>query len=395
METIKEVRLGRTTELLRAADATNTDMQDECAFSVIYGDDYMCLDLIALSPDDANIWVTGLMALTSGIKIDDQPSGSMATLRERWLASVFSETDSENKGYISEKSTVRLIKSINPRILISRAKQRVKEVSTSCPNELLRGRIDKEQFIEIYKDIATRPEVYFLMVRYANKDYLSIKDLQIFLETEQGMDNVSKEVCAELIQTYEPSPEARDNKFMTVDGFTNFLLSSEGSIFDQSQKKVCHDMNHPFSHYFIAASNNTYLVEDQVKGPTSVDGYIAALKRNCRFIELDIWDPGEDYDVKEPVIYHGGTQTTKLPLSAALTTINELAFEKTSFPLFIRLEQHLSLEWQRYLVEALLTHFGDKLYLPFEDTVDWTLPENSPTPSEFMNKILLVVSALL
>lgn len=28
----------------------------------------MCLDLIALSPDDANIWVTGLMALTSGPK---------------------------------------------------------------------------------------------------------------------------------------------------------------------------------------------------------------------------------------------------------------------------------------------------------------------------------------
>lgn len=70
------------------------------------------------------------------------------------------------------------------------------------PNEALRGRIDRTQFIEIYKDVATRPEVcalhdrisftvylqvYFLMVRYANKDYLSCQDLQIFLETEQGV----------------------------------------------------------------------------------------------------------------------------------------------------------------------------------------------------------------
>jgi hypothetical protein len=60
-------------------------------------------------------------------------------------------------------------------------------VSTSAPNELLRGRIDRNQFIEIYKDVATRPEVYFLMVRYANKDYLNWQDLQNFLETEQGV----------------------------------------------------------------------------------------------------------------------------------------------------------------------------------------------------------------
>lgn len=44
-------------------------------------------------------------------------------------------------------------------------------------------------------------------------------------------------------------------------------------------------MDFRFSDYFIAASYNTYLVEDQLKGPSSVDGYISALKRSCRFIE--------------------------------------------------------------------------------------------------------------
>ena len=68
-------------------------------------------------------------------------------------------------------------------------------------------------------------------------------------------------------------------------GFTNFLLGAESSIFDPAHHSTCHDMDHPFSHYFIATSHNTYLVEDQIKGPSSVDGYIAALKRCSRFIE--------------------------------------------------------------------------------------------------------------
>ena len=50
-----------------------------------------------------------------------------------------------------------------------------------------RGRINKKEFLELYKDVSTRPEVYFLMVRYANKDYLTCEDLQMFLETEQGV----------------------------------------------------------------------------------------------------------------------------------------------------------------------------------------------------------------
>lgn len=50
-----------------------------------------------------------------------------------------------------------------------------------------RGRITRDEFVDVYKDVATRPEVYFLMVRYANKDYLTCEDMQLFLETEQGV----------------------------------------------------------------------------------------------------------------------------------------------------------------------------------------------------------------
>ncbi|KAI1731873.1 pleckstrin homology domain-containing protein [Ditylenchus destructor] len=70
VDSIKEVRVGWNTELLRSTEINGGDVQPhfpDCAFSIIYGDDYEVLDLIALTPDDANVWVVGLMALTSGL----------------------------------------------------------------------------------------------------------------------------------------------------------------------------------------------------------------------------------------------------------------------------------------------------------------------------------------
>ncbi|CAK5083285.1 unnamed protein product [Meloidogyne enterolobii] len=92
-----------------------TKLEEECAFSIIHGDEHECLDLIALKAIDANIWITGLIALASegvpSIRGRDV-SGSLyspANLRERWMSSSFKEIDQDIKGYTSEKSAVRLI----------------------------------------------------------------------------------------------------------------------------------------------------------------------------------------------------------------------------------------------------------------------------------------------
>ncbi|RCN25813.1 Phosphoinositide-specific phospholipase C, efhand-like protein, partial [Ancylostoma caninum] len=199
IEDIREVRLGKNTEQLRLSDSNFGDLQDECLFSVIYGDDYETLDLVASCADDANIWVTGLMALTST------------------KCSVFDEEDPDRKGFIDENTAVKLIRQTNPTLALSRIKNKVKEAGCSL-DAVKRGKIHKDEFVELYKEIATRPEVYFLMVRYANKDYLSCQDLRLFLETEQGMVGVTTEFCENVVEQYEPSPEAKQNNFMTVDG---------------------------------------------------------------------------------------------------------------------------------------------------------------------------------
>lgn len=59
---VKEVRVGKTTEALKNKEIAG-NYPDECAFSIIFGDNYDSMDLIANTPDEANIWVTGLTCL--------------------------------------------------------------------------------------------------------------------------------------------------------------------------------------------------------------------------------------------------------------------------------------------------------------------------------------------
>ena len=62
---IKEVRVGKNTDVLRNKDVAG-HYPDECAFSIIYSDNFETMDLIANTPDEVNIWVTGLTCLISG-----------------------------------------------------------------------------------------------------------------------------------------------------------------------------------------------------------------------------------------------------------------------------------------------------------------------------------------
>jgi hypothetical protein len=55
------VRSGKNTEVFRTIE--RDEVPEDCAFSIIHGDNFIVLDLIANTPDDANIWITGLRCL--------------------------------------------------------------------------------------------------------------------------------------------------------------------------------------------------------------------------------------------------------------------------------------------------------------------------------------------
>ncbi|MEQ2243734.1 1-phosphatidylinositol 4,5-bisphosphate phosphodiesterase delta-4 [Ilyodon furcidens] len=115
---------------------------------------------------------------------------------------------------------------------------------------------------------------------------------------------------------------------MSQEGFEMYLCSQEGSIFKPELLELHQDMSQPLSHYFISSSHNTYLLEDQLRGQSSLEAYIQALKRGCRCVEVDCWDGSDG----EPVVYHGHTLTSKILFKDIISTLKEYAFQSKDMP---------------------------------------------------------------
>ncbi|XP_044305306.1 inactive phospholipase C-like protein 2 [Varanus komodoensis] len=385
VKSIKEVRTGKNTDIFRS-NGISDQISEDCAFSIIYGDNYESLDLVANSADVANIWVTGLRYLISyGKHTLDMLESSQDKMRTSWVSEMFSETDIDNLGRISLCRAVQFIKKLNPGLKTSKIELKFKELHRS--KEKPGTEITKEDFIEVFHELCTRPEIYFLFVQFSsNKEFLDTKDLMMFLEAEQGMAHVTEEISLDIIHKYEPSKEGQEKGWLSIDGFTNYLTSPECHIFDPEHKKVCQDMTQPLSHYFINSSHNTYLIEDQFRGPSDITGYIRALKMGCRSVELDVWD-GPD---NEPVIYTGHTMTSQIVFRSVIDIINKYAFFASEYPVLLCLENHCSLKQQKVMVQHMKKILGDKLHTQSPNIEDSYLP----SPESLKSKILVKAKKL-
>ncbi|XP_041423454.1 inactive phospholipase C-like protein 2 isoform X2 [Xenopus laevis] len=379
IKSVKEVRIGKNTDIFRS-NGIYDQISEDSAFSIIYGENYESLDLVANSADVANVWVTGLRYLISyGKHTLDMIESFQDNMRISWLSQMFWDLDEENTGHIPLCKAVHFIKNLNPGLKNSKIELKFKELQKS--KEKVITDVTKDEFIEVFHELCTRPEIYFLLVQFSsNKEYLDTKDLMMFLEAEQGMAHVTEEISLDIIKKYEPS-KGQETGSLSLDGFTNYLLSPDCSIFDPEHKKVCQDMTQPMSHYYINASHNTYLIEDQFRGPSDITGYIRALKMGCRSVELDVWD-GPD---NEPVIYTGHTMTSQIVFRSVIEIINKYAFYASEYPLVLCLENHCSVKQQKVMVQHMKKILEDKLY-----TTSPNLEESYlPSPESLKAKLLI------
>ncbi|XP_078085245.1 1-phosphatidylinositol 4,5-bisphosphate phosphodiesterase delta-4-like [Mustelus asterias] len=368
---IETVREGHQSEVLQSlADEFNPNR----CFTLVFRGRRGNLDLVAESPQEANHWIKGLHKLIENVKNMDRKEKSL-----RWISDWFQKADKDKDGRMNFKEVRDLLKMMNVDMAEVRSLQLFKMADKSRS-----GTLEGDEFVLFYKALTQRDDIHRLFNEFSkDKKKLTLLEFVDFLMCEQLEQAESVERFAmDLIARYEPSETARKLHAMTLDGFLMYLGSPDGSIFNPKHEDGSQDMSQPLSHYFISSSHNTYLLEDQLCGHSSVEGYIRAFKKGCRCVEVDCWDGPH----LEPVVYHGHTLTSKIFFKDVIAVVNKYAFMVSDFPVILSIENHCSIEQQTVMAQHLQSILGDKLV---KSTIDGKVPSRLPSPEELKRKVLV------
>ncbi|NXN79811.1 PLCD4 phosphodiesterase, partial [Bombycilla garrulus] len=315
---VETVREGHQSEVLQSVAE---EFPPERCFTIVFYGRRGNLDLIAGSAEEAQCWVQGLRQL-----IEPRSFPLIFSLAScTWIRDWFQKADKNKDGRMNFKEVQHLLKMMNVDMNEDHALRLFKDADKSES-----GTLEGEEFVLFYKALTQREEVLSLFREFSEDGKkLTLLELADFLREEQLEKEGTEELAMELIDKYEPSETARARHVLSADGFLMYLCSLEGSIFNPQHQALWQDMSQPLCHYFISSSHNTYLIEDQIRGHSSIEGYIRALKRGCRCLEVDCWDGPNG----EPMVYHGHTFTSKIPFREVVSTLGKTSWGNSSSPL--------------------------------------------------------------
>ncbi|XP_069052343.1 1-phosphatidylinositol 4,5-bisphosphate phosphodiesterase delta-4 isoform X2 [Lepisosteus oculatus] len=367
---VETVREGHQSEVLQSI--ADEFPPDRC-FTLVFRGRRGNLDLVADSPEEAQSWIKGMRKLIENV----ENMGQREKL-DQWICDWFQKADKNKDGRMNFKEVQDLLKMMNVDMNEHHALRLFKMADKSHS-----GTLEDDEFVLFYKMLTQREDVLRLFQEYSSDGQkLSLTDLEEFLLVDQLEGDHTRQRAMELIERYEPSETAKMLHAMSIDGFLMYLCSPDGSIFNPHHEQIYQDMTQPLCHYFISSSHNTYLIEDQLRGHSSVEGYIRALKRGCRCVEVDCWDGPNG----EPIVYHGHTLTSKIFFKDVIHALNKYAFRVSEYPVILSIENHCSVEQQRVMAQHLNSILGDKL---LKTILDGKIPNRLPSPEELKGKVLL------
>ncbi|XP_064634557.1 1-phosphatidylinositol 4,5-bisphosphate phosphodiesterase delta-1-like isoform X2 [Lineus longissimus] len=379
IDEIHEVRTGMKTETFNKSKGRGKFgqvLENQC-FSLVHGIKRETLDLVATNQEVRDKWVKGLRGLVA-----KQKNSSIRDYQDTWVKEFFMKADKNNDGSL----TLREIEKILPEMNIDIKKSHIRQLFDSANTDKASNRkgeqsLDREEFVAFCRSLQARPEVDALFEIFTDDgEYMTKADLTRFLKDEQKVD-ASFEYVTELINKFEPSEKARTSGLLSTEGFRLFLLDDDQLIMKPEDKKMFQDMTQPLTHYFLSSSHNTYLMQDQLRGPSSTEAYISALERGCRCVELDCWDGPDD----EPIVYHGHTLTSKILFKDVIHAVNDYAFASSEYPLILSLENHCSVDQQQVMAKHMKEILKGKLLTePLDNGIALL-----PSPEQLKGKILI------
>ncbi|XP_053185437.1 1-phosphatidylinositol 4,5-bisphosphate phosphodiesterase delta-1b [Scomber japonicus] len=369
IDDISAVRMGRQSEGLRK----NTEEQvDGRCFSIFFKSRRKNLDLIASSEEEAKQWVNSLQKIVSSInKLSSQQKA------EHWILSCLVKADKNKDEKLSLSEMKNFLRLINLEVDDEYAEILFKKCDTSNS-----GYLSGKEIEHFYDLLTHREEIDVIYGEYAKTTgFMSPDNLVEFLMKEQR-EKTTLADAYKIIEKHEPDEKAKEKKVLSKDGLIMYLHHPDTLVLNPDHKDVYQDMGQPLNHYFISSSHNTYLMEDQLKGPSSTEAYVRALLKGCRCVELDCWDGSDD----EPVIYHGYTLTSKILFKDVIKAIKEYAFKTSDYPVILSLENHCSVEQQEVMARHMSSILGSALVT---SPLGEGMPTDFPSPEDLKGKFLI------
>ncbi|VDM23631.1 unnamed protein product [Toxocara canis] len=381
-----EVRTGFSTDNLHYA-ATKRSFREVASeavcFSVIFTRKAFLHKSVDFVADSSKICNTFFVALE--YLINTKKKERLFFDEKRWIVEKFREADTDKSGKLCFRELWKLLKELNLGLNEHYAKALFMDADT---NKTLAGSgdnlLDEDEFANFFTRLTKRTDLEeILRIHSSSHEHtFTLGDLRRFLITEQQFPYIDEVKARTILETFETGKqEGQHHKLMGPIGFRQLLQSEYGKVIKPGHERVFQDMNHPLNHYFINSSHNTYITGMQLAGGATVEGYIKALKRGVRLLELDVFDG----DHGLPCITHKRSLIAAITLRDALTAIERYAFKASPYPVILTIENHAGLTQQKVMARIFKEILGERLYIRPTDAATRPLP----SPNSLKHKFIL------
>ncbi|ORY71099.1 phosphatidylinositol-specific phospholipase C [Pseudomassariella vexata] len=398
IDDIKDIRIGSDTRQYRA-DFNLPDSEEGRFFSIMYAvadkSKSKLMHLLAEDEETFSNWVTALDAIskhrqdlmTSLMSFNDK------AIRSYWNSEMTKQFEGKPHSADEEEIDMPGVERVCRNLHIHVAYKELQNKFTVA-DATRTGRLNFAEFQVFVREMKVRADIRTVYLERASNPQsgLAWHEFALFLCEVQGED----------VESDVRNWEAKFNRFARRSKKEGDLRDADADVPRMTEQALVayltstfnlpvlrepteYTLDRPLHEYFISSSHNTYLLGRQVADDSSIEGYITALMKGCRSIEIDCWDGSDG----QPIVQHGYALTTYISFREVIHIVNKYAFVTSHFPLWVSLEVHCDAPQQGVMADIMREIFGSRLVTePLDSSSD-----KLPSPTELRDRVLVKVKA--